>query len=274
MLDVKIEPTTADDTKEHVMVGIPNMNWVASSLASRMIALERASHDPASKYRFSFVWVQGAKPADYARNIIAGVFLKSNATRLWFMDSDTMPPKEFTRLLAIDADIVSGITPTWGNQNSGELPQPNFTVARYDEKEKGFFTSTCYETGTEAVDAVGTAMMIIRRKVLEDPALHLSPAYITFDGDLACLDPGEPPAIFREVRAPNGRMTMTEDYDLCYRAKKLGYSIVVDHGIKCGHWKQIDVLQVIEYLRTRVDLSQPWSRRGEPQVEQPTTIDA
>lgn len=252
---IYIEPGQPPDGRETIMLAIPNLNWVASSLAASMVKLERASHAEGSRYRFQFMWVTGAKPCDYARNLIVKYFLMSDCTRLWFMDSDTMPPKDFTRLLLIDADIVSGVTPTWGNNNSAEPPSPNLTVFRYSKKDKGLYHSEFYEDGIEEVDAVGTAMMIIKRHVLEDRRMWLDPTYIAFDGEPCSLGLDDPPPIFREVRKPNGAMNMTEDCDFCLRAKKIGYTIKVDHGIKCGHWKEVDVLKVIDYTLAKLEES-------------------
>jgi hypothetical protein len=256
--------TSPSNAKESIMIALPNLRWVASSLAASMVSLERASHAPGSRYRFQFLWVTGARPCDYARNLCVKVFLESDCSRLWFMDSDTMPPPNFTRLLLIDADIVSGVTPTWGNNQSDEPPSPNLTVFRYDPELRGLLHSEFYQDGVEEVDAVGTAMMIIKRRVLEDMRMRLSPEYTAFDGLDSRLGGGDPPAVFREVRKPNGAMNMTEDCDFCLRAKKLGYTIKVDHGIKCGHWKEVDVLQVIDYTLAKLDEAP--ARQGEPEA--------
>lgn len=238
--------------KETIFMAIPNMRWVASSLAASMVSLERASHDIKSRYRFSFCWVEGVRPVDFARNVLVQMFLRSDATRIWFMDSDTMPPRAFTNLLLTDSDIVSGVTPTWGNNHTKEEPWPSFTVYRYDEKEKAFHHSLYYDSGIEDVDGVGTAMMLIKRHVIEDRRLWLPREYVCFDGKDAILPEDDPPPLFREVRKPNGQLDMTEDLDFCLRARKLGYRVTVNHEIKCGHWKEVDVLKVIHYIIKRL----------------------
>jgi hypothetical protein len=104
-----------------------------------------------------------------------------------------------------------------------------------------------YNDGVEDVDGVGTAMMLIKRHVLEDRRLWQHPAYFAFDGTPMVMGEEDAPPVFREVRKPNGQLDISEDLDFCYRAKQLGYRIVVNHGAKCHHHKRVDVLQVIEW---------------------------
>jgi hypothetical protein len=233
--------------KHRIFIGIPTLGWTTMGLASSMCQLVEGSLDPRSRFHFSRCWIEGARPADYARNLLCQKFLLSDCERIWFMDADTSPPKNILDLLTMDADIVSGLTPTWGNHSANVPPQPNYTAYRYDESERGLMHVPIYNKGIEPVDAVGPAMMLIKRRVIEDRAMRLSPEYLTFDDRMERLDDDDAPAIFREVRKPNGQLDMSEDLDFCWRARKLGYKVMVNHGVKCNHVKEVDVLKVIEW---------------------------
>lgn len=212
-----------------------------------MSQLVEGSLHPDSRFRFQRVWSEGARPVDYARNLMVQKFLASDCDRLWFMDADTVPPPDVVKLLNVDADIVSGVTPTWGNQFANEPPAPGYTIYAYDETQRGMLHRPVYNDGIEDVDGVGTAMMLIKRHVLEDRRLWQHPGYIAFDGTPSEIGDDDAPPVFREVRKPNGQLDISEDLDFCFRAKRLGYRIAVHHGAKCHHHKRVDVLAVIDW---------------------------
>lgn len=113
--------------QEHVFIGIPTLGSVTMGLASQIAQITKSGEDPRCRFKFTVCWIAGARPCDYARNLLVQNFLTTDATRLWFMDSDTIPPPNILDLLLMDADIVSGITPTWGNHQPNETPRPNYT---------------------------------------------------------------------------------------------------------------------------------------------------
>jgi GT2 family glycosyltransferase len=44
---------------------------------------------------------------------------------------------------------------------------------------------------------------------------------------------------------PNGAIALSEDLFFCYRAAQLGYTLLVDFDLKCGHAKgEIDIAAI------------------------------
>jgi hypothetical protein len=103
------------------------------------------------------------------------------------------------------------------------------------------------EDGVIERDAAGTGMMIIARRVFEDPRMKYPREYMTFTGRATTLRDCDPDGWFLNRHKPNGAYEATEDIDFCYRAKKLGYRLMVDYGVKSGHIKQVDVLDIAKY---------------------------
>jgi hypothetical protein len=153
--------------------------------------------------------MQGSGPSSIAtaRNYAARDFLE-NAELEWllFVDSDMTPkPDTAVRLLAIAEATGAGIV-----------------SALYFERREGFWPSLLYQGGwvlpaglaklhgVVSVDAVGLGCTLIQRRVLE--AL----------GDPFFQHPAEEPG-------------EDEDFHFCLRAKKAGFSIVVDTDFDCGH---------------------------------------
>jgi hypothetical protein len=77
--------------------------------------------------------------------------------------------------------------------------------------------------GVVEVDAIGSGVMMIARRVLE--AI---------------------PHPFRNDYDPEGIKTRGLDSNFCRRAKKLGYSVWVDTNNKSSHWTTMDLLVMWE----------------------------
>jgi hypothetical protein len=57
-------------------------------------------------------------------------------------------------------------------------------------------------------------------------------------------DQAGPAVLFRTVSAPDGTVEVGEDVDFTWRARLLGYSVVLEGSIRCGHQKTVDLGQV------------------------------
>ena len=233
--------------KEHIFIAIPTLGWTTSSITGALPQIEAASHHPESRFRFTYEITSEARPADYARNVLVKKFLASDAERLFFIDSDILPPENILELLKVNADIVAGLIPIW--QEAG----PSLTAYRYDPPMRKWKNTYDSAESVRFVDGAATAAMLIRREVLADARLRYGMEYADFDGSIQALADHEPLPIFREVRKPNGQLAATEDLDFCYRAKALGYSVAVHHGVVCGHVKELNLLRVMDWAAGRFE---------------------
>jgi hypothetical protein len=64
-------------------------------------------------------------------------------------------------------------------------------------------------------------------------------------------DGGGPPVLFRTLHDPDGTVDVGEDVDFTWRARQLGYRLVLDATVRCGHHKVVDLGQV-----------EAWATRG------------
>lgn len=234
--------------KEKIMLVIPCVDRrINSSLSAFLWIAGRLSQDSKCKYWFEYLPVPEVRPVSYARNCGIYEFLRSDCNRLWFIDNDIIPPPDAFDLLEIDEDVVVGVCPLPGREQittnvykyTGEWPKPWSTTVPTDAMQ------------VEEIDAGGTGSMIIKRKVLEDPALRLRSEFFDLEGHPRCLDEEEAPPVFQDLFKPNGQRYAGQDLEFCLRAKKAGYKIVTNYQIFHGHFKRIDMKKVIQYFEVR-----------------------
>jgi hypothetical protein len=108
------------------------------------------------------------------------------------------------------------------------------------------------------ISGAGTGAMVIDRRVLEDPGMHLDPIYTGLDEKPASIheetdDPSWAPAIFRTRYKANGQRLRGEDLDFTLRAWRLGYSMKCHLGVMFGHAKRIDLKDAIQLMSRVVD---------------------
>lgn len=233
--------------KEVVAVRVPHMGFVSGSVTVFCNLLERMNMNPKNRFHFDCGFLPYVTPWDYARNVIVDDFLKDGHSRLWFIDSDIVPPPTSLRLLMADADIVAGAYPIWGKKGPKHKPDLSWGVYEWVEKDQGYIQPDMPDEGVLERDGAATGMMIIKRRVLEDERMYYSRNYTSWTGRPMRLPDHAPGGIFLNRHKPNGQYDATEDLDFCYRAKKLGYTLKVDYAVKCGHLKQTDVLDIAKY---------------------------
>lgn len=192
------------------------------------------TYHPNTEFAFDLFITSGASgfsyPADYQRNLLVKKFLASKCDWLWFIDSDILPPDNVLELLKLlpRADVVAGIYPLMSKP-----PDPSVAWTIYDLTPTGFRLADISREGeiVEHTGGTATGMMLISRKVLEDPRMRL---------DLT----SDPPAIFKLNFDPNGKPLNTEDLAFCRNLHKNGYKLLVHTGVRCGHLKVADVMDV------------------------------
>lgn len=238
--------------KELVVFSIPTVDGNISAPLMLFTRLcEKQSENPNVRWRFQTNIVEGYKPTEYARNRLVQRFLEDpEAVKMWFFDADVKPPIPQTMdLLGVQADIAAGIYPVWGSK-PGEKPTCRWTA--YDRKPGGKFFHMDVEGLERPFHAEGaaTGCMIIHRRVLEDPRMHLDGHFEhPLTGEKGMLSEDEPPAVFQWPRYPNGKTMMTDDFDFCYRARSLGYSLKIHPVVRCGHKKRVDLMDILDFSR-------------------------
>lgn len=147
-----------------------------------------------------------------ARNLITGNFLQSDCEILVMCDDDVVPPEIWPRI--IDhvaegrADVCAAVVPI---AMEGTVFLPN-VFQRDDSLLKGYRLSTDYIrlTGLHEVDAVGTGLIAIHRRVMEDRRME-------------------------HPWASSFQTGMGEDVSFCRRAKKARWRVCVDFDVWCDH---------------------------------------
>jgi hypothetical protein len=174
--------------------------------------------------------VQGY-PVDRVRNQICRKFLESDAEFLLMIDDDIVPPLDVLAMADHDLDVVGALcyafTPDRGV----------YSVAyRCDESARYFGVGQEIEhRGLLEVDLVGSACMMIHRRVLE----ALAQPYFRMVLDDRLTQISEP-----------------EDFYFCRQAKATGFGVWWDTDKPCGHVKKIDLRRMLHWTQAYADRQQ------------------
>ena len=220
--------------KTGVMVAVPNLGGLMSTpLGMWLISLCYQTIDAQCPYFFKLHLPTDLTPIEYARNECVREFLKDPFyKKLWFIDSDMIPPGNAFDLLAGDEDMVSGMTYIWNSQSmnsAGEYVPPKMKINAFDFRPgHEDFISKIPNPDNRAFycDAAGAACMVIKRELLENM----------------------PEPWFRTIRDPYGAGLRGEDLDFCKRAKDLmGTKVLYMPRVQFGHMKRLDLSEVTKY---------------------------
>lgn len=204
-------------TTPKVLIGLPTMSSIHIQLAVVIMywLVQSLQNKDKSISVYPTISVQ---PVDNARNQIVEAFLEGDYTHLFFIDSDTIPPRDaLDKLLAHDKDVISGITPIIdhdeGRQNdsSGFYKKWN-CVNELDQHVKP-------NTGVVKVKGAGGSCILIKRHVFE----QLEKPYYRF---LYQDDNGKP-------------VVVSEDIYFVAKALGKGITTYADTSIICQHYKPI-----------------------------------
>ena len=195
------------------MIGIPTMAQVHTLLfviVIKWISDAYRSND----YSLSIFPTINVQPVDNARNEIVDAFLKSDATHLLFIDSDTIPPIDLIpRLLAHNLPIISGLTPIIElNQENGEYWRKWNCVGEDDKHLEP-------NTGVKMCKGTGSSCIMIRREVFE----KMKPPYYRF--------------VYKDDTGKD--VMVSEDIYFIINALSLGIKAYVDTSIICQHYKEM-----------------------------------
>jgi hypothetical protein len=222
-----------------IVIGMPvgsgSIPWpTAVSLLATVRVLDK------EKIPFRIEAPVGCSVVTWARNAVAGAFLRSDFTHLFFIDADMVwAPNDFFRLVAFGAthDMIGG---AYALKKDPPQCFVNLPGAEGEREVNGF--------GNVKVTSLGLGFTIIKREVMERLAATKETVTDSLNGM-------SHPDIFRIGRRPNGG-ALGEDVAFFEDAAALGYQAWLDPSIKLGHVGQkiytadvIDALGLNEYVK-------------------------
>ena len=181
-----------------------------------------------------------------ARNKLFGAFLRSDATRCFFIDSDQgWEVKDFIRLLLAKRDFVAAASVR-------KTPKPTFAVNNTDEWGVPIRITHSAVDGLIEVSHVGFAFVCVTKAW----AMRMSQSYV----DLAFVGPDgqEDFGVFNPMIV--NRRYLSEDYAACERWRAIGGKVMVAPEISMEHvgskvWEG-DWLTALEAEAERMRLSE------------------
>jgi GT2 family glycosyltransferase len=186
---------------ETIFLGIPVLeSFKAHTVDSLLHLLDYWREHPIFKLTYSIII--GSRQVHYARNALVHAGLDVGADYICFIDADmTFPPDTLHRLYFNSKDIVGVLYP-------GRIKPHPPNIFYFNENKELIQTEKVDRTSELIeVDAVGTGVMLIRKKVFKE----LSEPWFFYRGDYS------------------------EDIMFCKEARKTGYKIYVNTTLSVGH---------------------------------------
>jgi len=201
--------------KKKIYVAVLNQGWVRVEVATLM-------HRMACDSRFDVKITHPMhKPVDANHNIAVKEFLKTDCDYMFIMGDDSACYKNPLDLVLLDKDIIVCPTPQW-NDTCKEYPMYHIAMD-WDEKEKGWKEHTEKE-GLQEVDAVGSANILIARRVLEKIE-----------------------APFMRKWGKDGIPEEGLDFRFCKRAKEAGFRVWAHYDYLACHYNELNMMDVIKF---------------------------
>lgn len=225
-----------------LFIGIPVLGSIDTDLAAFLLEAQGRG----CKVQF----FKNYKPVPLAQNAVVDGFLAHDHDRLLMIDSDMIPPANIWNLMKVDGDIVGGLYPRGRIVVVDGRPRIRFCAFKYDNEldvdsfDESFFPEI--DSGVLEVSAVGTGCMLIKREVLEDELMQLGRRWVHMDGSER-EDVGDFKPFFRNTYSSCSRYKGGNDVDFCLRAKRLGYSVMLDTGVVLGHRKASDLMWQVKF---------------------------
>lgn len=165
------------------------------------------------------VWIEprfatGFSIVEYARNWLVGVFLKSKATHLFWIDSDLFfPPEAIHKLFARDLDVVAGVYTT------KHETKPTFPYTALGPVKDGL----------QLAEKVPGGFLCMKRHVVEKVVESCEWHEIEMGGETHLC-----PRFFDLVL--EGHKLYGEDFIACERIRRAGFKIYVETDLNFIHF--------------------------------------
>ncbi len=197
------------------MVGIPAGRDFPSLTVKSLMATQALCQKVQVPFQMGLVI--GSAVVQWARDEVIDLFLKSNATRLFWIDSDMVwEPEQFMRLLALSQhrDVLCAAYPA-------KQDRPTFYV-NWDER--GGLTPDDY--GLIEIKGIGLGFTVMNRSVVEELA-HNAPKIVD------AVSEREIASVFRVDDVDGKRRG--EDMAFFADIRDLGHKVFLDPSIDLGH---------------------------------------
>ena len=155
------------------------------------------------------------KPISNNRNTLVKKFLETDSDYLLMIDADCIPSEKVLDLADYDKDILGAVC--FGFLK--KMIVPFCMKKRYDGKYD--MVSVNQDDGVIECDAVGTGLIMIARRVLENMRFP-----------------------FKNEYDPEGIKVKGLDFNFCRRAQKMGYKIWCDTDMLVSHWTTMDLREI------------------------------
>ena len=185
-----------------VLLGMPCTRTIPyKTVVSLLRTAKKGAVDP--------MLIEGSLIYD-SRDSIAAFAVNKGYDYVLFADSDMVfDSDDLNKLLAHDADIVSGLYVTRNGENKNVCYKEVITRRRFPARSPKLVHDTA-TTGYGPVAACGFGFCLIKTDVIRSMAKRYKSLFEPFDG-------------------------VGEDIAFCLRARKCGYEIFTDRDVKLGH---------------------------------------
>jgi hypothetical protein len=162
-----------------------------------------------------------------ARNIMTAMFLESECTHLFFVDSDIeFQPQDVLRALAYDKDIMAAAYP------KKALPIQYAINFKFVDQER---RKIRVENGAVEVLDASTGFFMVKRKVVEKMMQEYPELHYRNDSNIDPKFNKYCYSFFDTIHDPDDNRYLSEDYTFCRRWQKLGGEIWLDPNTKLNH---------------------------------------
>ncbi len=162
-----------------------------------------------------------------ARNILSAMFMESDCTHLFFIDSDIeFEAESILRALAYDKDIVAGAYP------KKALPVQYAMNFKFVDNKTG---QVRLENGAVEVLDASTGFFCIKKKVFDKMRQHYPELHYKNDSNIDPKYNDYCYSFFDTIHDPDDNRYLSEDYTFCRRLQKIGGEIWVDLSTKLNH---------------------------------------
>ena len=199
-----------------VMIGMPAGRDLPGLTVKSLMGTQSLCRDVHVPLQLGMVI--GSAVVQWARDEVVDLFLQSDATRLFWIDSDmTWKPEQFMRLLALSQyhDVICAAYPA-------KKEQPTFYV-NWDANAG----LQQVEHGLLEIRGIGLGFTVMSRKVVEELAAR-APRVVD---DVSKRDMA---AVFRIDTTADGRR-QGEDMAFFSDIRALGYKVLLDPTVDLGH---------------------------------------
>jgi len=192
-----------------IYIAVLNQGSIRPEMADLLSILPRQR-----KYDISISY-PARKPITNNRNTIVKEFLETEYDYLLMMDGDCIPTDKILDLADYDKDIMGAVC--FGYLKKMLVP----FVMKIKKDGKYNILDIGQNSGVVECDAIGSGVIMIARRVLEDI-----------------------PFPFRNEYDTEGIKTKGLDFNFCKRAKDIGYKVWADTDMLVSHWTTMDLREV------------------------------